>query len=115
MTTSNLDAGVVFGGAARALNGRRFALAAAAGFAAVSLLAVYSLYAIHSELTAGALSRRTALASLAAATLAEKFDRAVDVGVALATRVRFRDLVAAGRWAEAASILREAPADIPYI
>ncbi len=115
MTTSNLDAGVVFGGAARAPNGRRFALAAAAGFVAVSLLAVYSLYAIHSELTAGALSRRTALASLAAATLAEKFDRAVDVGVALATRVRFRDLVAAGRWAEAASILREAPADIPYI
>ena len=39
----------------------------------------------------------------------------VDVGVALATRVRFRDLVAQGEWTEAVKIMAGVPKDFPAI
>jgi signal transduction histidine kinase len=53
--------------------------------------------------------------NLAAATLSEKFARLVDIGVSLATRVRFRKLVADGQWADAMEILRDVPRDLPVI
>jgi signal transduction histidine kinase len=77
--------------------------------------AAYSYRKIDDELTAVALSRREAVARLAAITLAEKFGRIVDTGVSLATRVRFRELVAEGKWVEAVEIMRAVPRDFPYI
>jgi PAS domain S-box-containing protein len=84
-------------------------------FAAVVAAAVYSYREIDRELTQSALSRRTALSYLAAAVLTEKFDRLVDIGVALGSRVRFRELVEAGNWADACRILSGVPVDFPFI
>ncbi|MGH8707817.1 MAG: sensor histidine kinase [Burkholderiales bacterium] len=70
---------------------------------------------LERELTAAVIARRAALGSLAASTLAVKFERLVDVGVALATRVRFQELVAAGRWAEAGQILQRVPQDFDFL
>jgi len=77
--------------------------------------AVQSYRAIDRELTEVALSRRAAVAQLAAATLSEKFARLVDISVSLATRVRFRELVAEGRWVEASAILRDVPRNFPFV
>ncbi len=115
MADANLLDSRVIPAAAMPADRRRFALGMAAAFTAVSVVAAASLYAIHTELTASALSRRTALATLAATTLAEKFDRTLDVGVALATRVRFRELIELGQWADAALILSNVPRDLPYV
>ena len=79
------------------------------------LVAVQSYRAIDEELTASATSRRTSLSYLAAITLTEKLDRVTDVGVSLATRLRFRDLVTQGNWAEAVKIMASVPKDFPGI
>jgi hypothetical protein len=79
------------------------------------LLIAQSYRAIDRELTDAALSRRASVASLAAATLSEKFARLTDIGVALATRVRFRQLIGAGKWAEAAGILKDVTANFPFV
>ncbi len=84
-------------------------------FTGMVMVAWQSYRAIGRELTAAALSRRVAVSDLAAATLAEKFHHLIDISVSLATRVRFRQLVAAGQWAEAIEILRAAPRDLPVI
>lgn len=76
---------------------------------------VYNYRKIDAEFTAAALSRREAVAQLAAATLKEKFGRVEDVAVSLSTRVKFRDLVAQGKWGEAIGILRAVPRDLPHI
>jgi signal transduction histidine kinase len=41
--------------------------------------------------------------------------RLIDIGRSLASRVRFRELVAAGRWQEAAQIMLNVPRDFPTI
>ncbi|MBI2748065.1 MAG: PAS domain S-box protein [Burkholderiales bacterium] len=84
-------------------------------FAAILMTAVQSYRAIDLELTTAALSRREAVAQLAAATFSEKFARLVDITVSLATRVRFRELVAEAKWAEASEILRAVPHDFPFV
>lgn len=73
------------------------AILLAATTAALIATAVHYYRTIDRELTEVALSRRATVAQLAAATLSEKFARLVDLAVSLATRVRFRELVAAGR------------------
>src|SRR5437868_14272118 len=83
--------------------------------AAVVATTVYSYRAIDRELTELALARRASVAYLAAAVLAEKFDRLADIGISLSTRVRFRELVEAGHWTEAVKILGGVPADFPFI
>jgi len=93
---------------------RHFAMVLALALAAIVAVAAYSYIAIHGELTESALSRRASLSDLTAATLSEKFKRAVDVSISLATRVRFRDLIEAGEWTVAARILRDAPADFEF-
>ncbi len=70
---------------------------------------------IHAELTNVALQRRTDVARLAAATLAEKFGRVEDIAVSLANRTLVEELVAAGNWGEAIKYLRNAPNDLPQI
>jgi len=77
--------------------------------------AVHSYRDINSELTIVALARRESVAQLMAATLAEKFGRVVDVAISLSTRVRFRDLITQGKWAEAIKIMRSVPQDLPQI
>ena len=71
--------------------------------------------AVKSELTEVAMARRAAVAQLAAATLSERLDRMLDVGVALATRVRFAELVAAGQWDAAIQIMKSVPADFRFV
>lgn len=77
--------------------------------------AVYSYTEIDDKLTGVALSRREAVAQLMAVTLSEKFGRSIDVAVALATRVRFSKLVAAGEWRQAIQIMDHVPVDFPYV
>src|ERR1043166_6806562 len=59
--------------------------------------------------------RRQALAYLAAATLKQRLDYMKDIGVALATRVRFRQVIAEEKWSEAIEILSTVPKDFPFI
>ena len=81
----------------------------------VAVAEILSYRAIDRELTAATLSRRLAVADLAAVTISEKFDHLVSISISLATRVRFRQLVAAGQWAEAIEILRNVPRDLPMV
>jgi signal transduction histidine kinase len=98
-------------------NGTRLRLVAVVAVAVVAIAAVsvHRHFTLDRALTEAALERRAALASLAASTLAEKLDRLVDVGTSLATRVRFQELVAAGRWSQAIEILRRVPEDFGYL
>ena len=88
-------------------------------FSLVSLsviaIAVQNYREIDRELTEAALSRRASVAQLAAATLSERFSRLVDLTVSLATRVKFRELVAAGQWSEASRIMHDVPRDFPFV
>ena len=77
--------------------------------------AVQSYRAIDRELTEVALSRRAAVAQLAAATLSEKFARLVDLATSFTTRPRVRELVAEGKWVEASKFLQAVPHDFPFI
>ena len=79
------------------------------------LLALLIYKSVDQELTDVALMRRASVVNLAAVTLSEKFARLLDIGVSLATRVRFRQLVAEGQWADAIEILRDVPRDLPVI
>jgi len=81
----------------------------------VLLVAIISSMQTYKDLTKGVLARREAFASLAAATLKERIDRLMDVGLSLATRVRFRQLVAQGRWEEASQILQDIPREFPAV
>lgn len=81
----------------------------------IVIAAVQNYRAIHRELTEVTLSRRTAVTELAATALSERFARLVDLSVSLATRVRFRELVATERWGEAGAILRGVPRDFPFV
>jgi PAS domain S-box-containing protein len=83
--------------------------------ALIAATAIYQYRAIHQELTNVALLRREAVAGLVATVLGEKLAYAVNVGVSLATRVRFTELVVGERWLEAMEIMRDVPADLPLI
>jgi signal transduction histidine kinase len=83
--------------------------------AGLGVLALRYHESVHEELTEVAMARRGAVASLAAATLSERLDRMVDVGVSLATRVRFAELVAAGQWDAAAQIMKTVPGDLRFV
>jgi PAS domain S-box-containing protein len=99
-----------------AVNGGRWLVAALLlAVTAIGAVAAHRHITLERELTEAALARRTSLAALAAATLTEKFERLVDIGVSLATRVRFQELVAAERWFDAAQILRRVPADFAFL
>lgn len=82
---------------------------------ALIVTALLSYRAVDRELSEVTISRRVAVAQLAAATVSATFDRLGDVAVSLATRVRFAELVGAGKWEEAIAILRAVPSDFPFI
>jgi len=93
----------------------RLAVALAVAVVAIGAISANRYLALDRELTGAALARRAAIGSLAATALAEKFERLIDVGSALATRVRFQELVDAGRWGDAAQIMRRVPEDFPFL
>ena len=95
----------------------RAALYLALSTAVLGLAAVawHTYREVERELTEAALSQRSALVRIAATTLGDRFDGLIDLSVSLATRVRFRELVAAGRWSDAVAILRGVPADFPHV
>ncbi|MGH9808185.1 MAG: cache domain-containing protein, partial [Terriglobia bacterium] len=95
--------------------GARLAAVLAIALVATGGLAAHRYLTLKQELTDSALARRGAISALAATTLTEKFERLVDVGISLATRVRFQELVGAGRWSEAAHILQRVPGDFEIV
>jgi signal transduction histidine kinase len=97
--------------------GKKWAIHATLVSVSLALILLASLIyrLVDQELTEVALVRRASVVNLAATTLSEKFARLVDIGVSLATRVRFRQLVAEGQWADAIEILRDVPRDLPVI
>src|SRR5919108_4970767 len=70
---------------------------------------------VKNELTEVVMARRSAVAQLAAATLSERLDRMLDLGVSLATRVRFAELVAAGQWDAAIQVMKFVPAEFRFV
>lgn len=97
--------------------GRRVWLAAILALAVLGIVGLswHRYVTLERELTETALARHAAVGSLTASTLAVKLERLLDVGVALATRVRFQQLVAAGRWSEAGQILQRVPEDFDFL
>ena len=81
----------------------------------VLVIAAMSYLRTERDLSDAAFSRRQTIAYLAASIVKEKLDRITDIGISLATRVRFRQLVAAQKWDEANEILTEVPKDFPFI
>lgn len=81
----------------------------------VLLVAIMSSVKTYKDLTQSALARRETIATLAAATLEGRVNRMMDLGLSLATRVRFRQLVAEGRWEEAVQILQDVPKNFPAV
>lgn len=79
------------------------------------LVAFFSYSQVHREITRATLSRREAVAALAAASTKEKLDHLVDVGIALASRVNFIQLVSEGQWEEAIKRMETVSQDIPFI
>ncbi|TSC55429.1 MAG: Multi-sensor signal transduction histidine kinase [Parcubacteria group bacterium Gr01-1014_18] len=79
------------------------------------LAAFYVSFQTFRELHNFTLSRREGFASLAAIMIKEKFDRVIDVGISLSTRVRFQELVEAGKWDEAIKIMEDVPKNFQYI
>ncbi|MBI5367188.1 MAG: response regulator [Planctomycetes bacterium] len=67
------------------------------------------------HLTERAADHLRSVADLSALQLQERFNRLCDLGTSLATRVRFRQLVAAGQWPEAIRIMDDVPRDFPYV
>lgn len=83
--------------------------------AALCVAAARYYSAVKSELTDVVMARRAAVAQLAAATLSERLDRMLDLGVSLATRVRFAELVAARQWEAAVQIMKAVPAEFRFV
>ncbi|HWM41256.1 MAG TPA: ATP-binding protein [Burkholderiales bacterium] len=82
---------------------------------ALCVVAARYYVSVRSELTEVVMARRAAVAQLAAATLSERLDRMLDIGVSLATRVRFAELVAAGQWDAAVQILKPVPSEFRFV
>ena len=81
----------------------------------VILIAAFAYIGTYRDLTEITLSRRQSIAYLAATALEQRFNRLTDIGVSLATRVRFRQLVSEGKWDEALEILKNVRVDFPFI
>jgi PAS domain S-box-containing protein len=81
----------------------------------VILIGVFAYLQAYRDLTEFTFSRRQSIAFLAANALEQRFDRLTDIGVSLATRVRFRRLVTERKWLEAIEILKDVREDFPFI
>jgi signal transduction histidine kinase len=75
----------------------------------------YGYRSSEQEMTQTVFSRRDSISYLIATVLTEKFDRLIDVGVSLSTRVRFVQLIENGQWNDAIQIMRSVPATLSYV
>jgi len=82
---------------------------------AIAFFGYRSYRAVERDLSDAALSGRAAISVLAASTLSQDFQRLIDIGRSLATRVRFGELIQAGRWQEAAQIMANVPRDFAAV
>ncbi len=78
-------------------------------------LVAYGVWHVDNNALRATFERRQSVAELGAVTLEANLDRLRDVGVSLASRVHFRELVAEGDWEGAVSIMRDVPTDFPYV
>jgi signal transduction histidine kinase len=81
----------------------------------VVLFATVGFIGTYRDLTDFTLSRREAIARLAAIVLEQRLGRMTDLGISLATRVRFRQLASEGHWVQAIEILKDVPKDFPFV
>ena len=81
----------------------------------VIAIAVFGCISTYRDLTASTFARRQSMAHLAATGFEQRFGRLTDIGVSLATRVRFRQLVTDGKWEQAIEILRDVPVNFPFV
>ncbi len=81
----------------------------------VILLALFTYRQVHGDLTSLAMTQRQTVAFLAAATLKQKLDRLIDLGVSLASPIRFRRLIHTGDWKEAVAMLQGVPNDFQFV
>lgn len=81
----------------------------------ITIVSIFSYVELYRDHTDSALERRESVAKLAAIAIKEKFDGLENLGLSLATRVRFRQLISVGRWEDAIRIMREVPIDFPFI
>ena len=72
-------------------------------------LAVLAYARVRADATEMVLARRRAVAQMGAAAVRERLDHLTTLGRSLAGRVRFRSLIAEGRWREAVAILEGVP------
>ena len=80
----------------------------------LALFVVFQYRTFYQESTDVEISRKDTTAQLAAMLLHEKFDHLTDVGVSLAARIRFRELIAEGKWNEALLFLKGVLTDFPF-
>src|SRR5919108_1655186 len=83
--------------------------------APIILVGAFNVFKNYRDFTAMTLSERRMIASLAATTLHEKFERLAAIGILLATRVQFGRLIQAGQWDEGVDILGSVPEGFPFI
>ncbi|MBI2083179.1 MAG: PAS domain S-box protein [Deltaproteobacteria bacterium] len=79
------------------------------------LVASFSYIKIREDLTDLTLGRFDSIAQLSANSLQRHFDSLKALGLSLATRVRFINLVNQGNWEEAVKIMEAVPKNFPYI
>jgi signal transduction histidine kinase len=75
--------------------------------------ASFSYVKLRENLTSLTLARREALARLSSSTIKERMDRLTDLGKSFASRVVFRELIAAGKWDDAVLKLKTIPDEFP--
>lgn len=73
----------------------------------------FSYVKLRESLTSLTLARREALALLSSSTIKERMDRLTDLGKSFASRVVFRELIAAEKWDEAILKLKTIPDEFP--
>ena len=81
----------------------------------VILIASLSYRKIHQELTNVTFSQRQSVAYLAASALREKLDHLTDLGISLATPVKFRELIQIANWNDAVKTMDYAVKNFPSI
>lgn len=79
------------------------------------ILGLYMCYRIYDDIGEVTLNRREAVAHLVSTIIHERLDRVVDLGVSLATRPVFVDLIENGKWSDAMLLMAEVPESFHYI
>jgi PAS domain S-box-containing protein len=84
-------------------------------FLPLVLLAYLSYQWVHNDITKELYGRKQSVVRLSATVIKERLDRLIDIGISLATRVQFRELIRQGKWDNAIAILNEIPQHFTFI